>query len=528
LKNEQLLTYGVVIIMRTYKAISRLLIIAIVVSTAKNAPAIQNRNVRNPVGSPTKPVSSRQSSQHRVTGDYMPTGNMIVTGNVGGGKHFRGIVPYNAASNFAGNTNTSTVDSFLRRSAGSESYGDYTGNLRPYYSQTRTVTGFYPGGTRVYTPPTQARRISGLRSASDVIRLENTVPKRYLSNTTINVRPMSLTLDQIDNLVIDDLQKDEKTKRISEQQYQQKLKQTSEQLDTLALESKILDLKIKGKDAEAAQLEKLLEQKKQAKQLPEKPTETKAKEPKPGFYERVKQQIDKFNKDTQAKKDVEKETDAQKQQTYNDSLQNISDKIELSTTGKTRTDQAQDTGDDQSSKFKKLAETYAARAAVAEYGSYDAYVDAKFEKYMKAAEDYMHQGKYYIAASTYDLAGAFKPDNVIFRIGEAHALFAAGEYMSSAFSLARAIEAWPEFVNIKVDFEQIFGEDNKDDFDDRLIDLEKWLDISNAGELNFLAAYVYYHKGNITKAKKYIALAAEKMPDSKAVTILKNAIINQR
>lgn len=511
--------------MRIYKAITCGLVTVIILALGQNANAIQNRNVRNPVGSPTKPVSSRQSSQHRVTGDYMPTGNMIVTGNVGGGKHFRGIVPYNAASNFAGNTNTSTVDSFLRRSAGSESYGDYTGNLRPYYSQTRTVTGFYPGGTRVYTPPTQARRVSGLRSASDVIRLENTVPKRYLSNTTINVRPMSLTLDQIDKLVIDDLQKDEKTKRISEQQYQEKLKQTSEQLNTLALESKILDLRIKGKDAEAAQIEKLLEQR---KQLPEKPTETKAKKPEPGFYERVKQQLDKFNKDTQAKKDVEKETDAQKQQTYNDSLQNINDKIELSTSGKTSTDQAQDTGDDQSSKFKKLAETYAARAAVAEYGSYDAYVDAKFEKYMKAAEDYMHQGKYYIAASTYDLAGAFKSDNVIFRIGEAHALFAAGEYMSSAFSLAMAIEDWPEFVNIKVDFEQIFGKDNKDDFDDRLIDLEKWLGISNAGELNFLAAYVYYHKGNIVKAKKYIAQAAEKMPDSKAVEILKNAILNQR
>ena len=514
--------------MRTYKAITRLLIIAIVLWTAQNAPAMQNRNVRNPVGSPTTPVSSRQSSQHRVTGDYMPTGNMIVTGNVGGGKHFRGIVPYNATSNFAGTTGTSTVDSFLRRSAGSESYGDYTGRIRPYYSQTRTVTGFYPGSTRVYTPPTQGRRTSGLRTASDVLRLENTVPKRYLSNTTLNVRPMSLSLDQIDKLVVSQLQKDEKKTRLNDQQYQQKLEQTSEQLDTLALESKILDLKIKGKDAEAAQWEKLLEQKKQAKQLPDKPADTKTRETEPGFYELTKQHLEKFNKDLQAKKDADLPGDTQQQQSYPESLQNISDKIDPLTADKTQQDKAQTTGEDRFSKINKLAETYAARAAIDKYGSYEAYTDAKFEHYIKAAEQYMLQGRYYIAASTYDLAGVFKSENVIFQIGKAHALFAAGEYMSSAFSLARAIEAWPEYVNIKIDLQQIFGKENKDDIDDRLIDLEKWLDISNAGELNFLAAYIYYHKGNITKAKTYISQAAEEMPESKAVEILKNAILNQR
>ena len=109
--------------------------------------SLENPSVRSPVGGAVVPPSGVQSGLIRSPnpmGTRVP-GNLIVTGNVGGGKQFRGRVPYNATSDFLGRTGTEPVDSFLRYSSGSELYGQYTGKLTPYYSQTRTVTYSTPG-----------------------------------------------------------------------------------------------------------------------------------------------------------------------------------------------------------------------------------------------------------------------------------------------------------------------------------------------------------------------------------------------
>ncbi|MHC4483435.1 MAG: hypothetical protein ACYSW4_07785 [Planctomycetota bacterium] len=99
--------------------------------------------IENPASAATVPPSTFRSGLTRSPGPIGVSGNSVVTGNVGGGRHFRGTVPYNAISDFGGRLSTGTLDSFLRYSAGPREVRRYTGRFAPFYSQTGTVTWRY-------------------------------------------------------------------------------------------------------------------------------------------------------------------------------------------------------------------------------------------------------------------------------------------------------------------------------------------------------------------------------------------------
>jgi tetratricopeptide (TPR) repeat protein len=141
---------------------------------------------------------------------------------------------------------------------------------------------------------------------------------------------------------------------------------------------------------------------------------------------------------------------------------------------------------------------------------------------MRAAEEYLKRGRYYRAADAYTLAAIYKPNDPLVYAGKSHALFAAGEYMSSALFLSRALEIFPEYARFKIDLVAMVGD--KDKLESRITNAEKWLNESDATELRFLLAYVYYQMGRQPEAKKMIDAAFEKMPESAAVAALKEAI----
>ena len=141
---------------------------------------------------------------------------------------------------------------------------------------------------------------------------------------------------------------------------------------------------------------------------------------------------------------------------------------------------------------------------------------------MKAAEDYLTKGKYYRAADSYTMASLYKPDDPLAYAGKSHALFAAGEYMSSALFLYRALEIFPEYALFKIDIETMVA--GRDKLESRVVDVEQWLEKSGSAELQFLLSYIYYQMGRLDQAKKAIDAAHEKMPESPAVKALKKAI----
>jgi tetratricopeptide (TPR) repeat protein len=141
---------------------------------------------------------------------------------------------------------------------------------------------------------------------------------------------------------------------------------------------------------------------------------------------------------------------------------------------------------------------------------------------MKSAENYLKQGKYYRAADSYTLASIYNPSDPLAYAGRSHALFASGEYMSSAYFLTMAINMFPQYVNFKVDLNAMIPD--KDRLESRISDVKVWIEKTNSPELNFLLAYIYYQLGKPDLATKAIDTAAQKMPNSQAAKALKQVI----
>ncbi len=103
--------------------------------------------VGSPIGSPTQVPSARQSglipSRPNTAGSYA---NDIVTGNVGGGRQFRGVVPYSSflySQQGFDDSGSVSVSNFIRRSTGYETY----------YDPQRTVTTLKRDGLSGLQPP---------------------------------------------------------------------------------------------------------------------------------------------------------------------------------------------------------------------------------------------------------------------------------------------------------------------------------------------------------------------------------------
>ncbi len=156
--------------------------------------------------------------------------------------------------------------------------------------------------------------------------------------------------------------------------------------------------------------------------------------------------------------------------------------------------------------------------------SLPAFSEDKFNEYMKAAEIYQKQGRHYRAISAYTLASIYKPGEALAHAGRSHALFAAGEYMSSALYLSRALEISPEYAKVKVDLLAILGTDDKEKLDSRIAEIEQWYKRSDEANLQFLLGYIYYQAGELDKAKEAIDTAHSRMPDSPAVDTLREVI----
>ena len=154
--------------------------------------------------------------------------------------------------------------------------------------------------------------------------------------------------------------------------------------------------------------------------------------------------------------------------------------------------------------------------------TFELFAQEKYDRYIKAAESYMKQARFYRAADAYTLASAYRPDEPIAYAGKAHALFAAGEYISSAVFLARAIELYPDYPSARLDLVSLTGGPAL--FEQRLADLEQCAKAGNAEELHFLLAYVYYRMGQLEQAEAAINSARQVLGDLLAVLSLQRAI----
>ena len=120
--------------------------------------AVENPNVGSPFKTRNAPTHSGQRQRFATQGNpYGKIGNDIVTGNIGGGRHFRGVVPYGSSYYSDAYTSTSgsgSVNDFMRRSADPIANDRNPGQTQSYYDPRRSVSSMRrPDGTSGLTNP---------------------------------------------------------------------------------------------------------------------------------------------------------------------------------------------------------------------------------------------------------------------------------------------------------------------------------------------------------------------------------------
>jgi len=511
--------------------------------------------VRSPVGPGTVPPSSYSSGQIRTPNPIDTSGNLVITGNVRGGRHFRGVVPYQSETDFRAEIPSSSLDSFLRHSAGSEDLDRFFGGTVPYYSPSRTVTSVSPGQTAIFKPPATtygAYRTRGV--ASDTI--ETLLPRQYQRTgtirldtvlTNIRTRPMSKTTKQLEEMlstqidkypyITKSLPKDniDKQRTVQIEQLQSDSKQISS--EAIGLKKGLGDQSLYAQDLRPAAKDELSHE---VSQLPESERVWKMQKPKElligdkqfdtdekmDVYEQMKRQFDGFQKTyepwrTKTKRKTERTTladddEEEKPKGRRKSGQTTSSYVPESQVPGADNFQTRSVLSDKSpvflenNKVKTPHKTFASS------------IKDEFNEHIRVAENYLKEGKYYKAADAYTLASIYKPTDPLGYAGKSHALFAAGEYMSSALFLYKTLNMFPEYARVKIDIVAMVGD--RDTLETRIADVERQLKKTDAPELNFLLGYVYYQIGRLNEAKNQAEIACEKMPDVLAADALKQAV----
>jgi tetratricopeptide (TPR) repeat protein len=438
--------------------------------------SLENPSVGNPVGSGTAPPTAHQPGLIKSPNPIDTSGNLVVTGNVANGMQFRGVVPYNSPTSFYAPPGTlqrtsGGLDSFLRNTAGSQNFGTSSGGLTPYYSPSWTVTTTQPGGRgAVATGDYGKDSFTGTNLPGAQVGYYQGVNSSQNSR-----RPLSMSREDLEKLVQSDVaqytKEDQADSKLQDQFWRDMGIKIQRKDDTLSTDV------VKPVTGKETNLEILL-----------------------GIN-------DKKTQDTRNKQQVD---DKLKQKS------DVFEQMKMSVGGQDNV-MTMPRVDSNESKLGVTPEEFAQS-----YKSFAAHSDDKFNQHMKEAEDFMKQGRFYRAADAYTLASIYKPNDPLGYAGKSLALFGSGEYLSSSLFLARALEIFPGYAEVRVDLAGMIGD--KDTVENRILEARGWMDRSDSGELEFLLSYIYYQMDRMEFSRQSIDAAAKKMPDSPAVAAMKKAV----
>jgi len=441
------------------------------------------------IGDPTVPPSSRRSGLHRSPNPIDTRSNLVVTGNVAGGKHFRGNLPYRATTEFGAQLGSSSIDSFLRYSAPIDNRAL---SPRSYYSPTSTVTSLWRNGSSglISYPTIRSNRGTGelVTSKIPTVVVKPDVPAVSPLYEFSRTRPSSFTTGDLEDVVAIDLKKE----YVALEKVITKKAAALERRD----EEKRLTSLQRGEPMEPAEL-----------------TAKPAEAVKPGEIAKVLEPDVRYRSVYEAMlaeiKLIEPLEEAQADEKAGPEPGDIAEKQEKK--GPL----------DMKSGFSEITpET--AKATVGVHKSFAADAQDKFNYYMRAAEEFLEEGKYYRAADAYSLASVYKPSDPLAYAGRSHALFASGEYMSSAYFLIKTLELFPGYARFKIDLNAMIPD--RDRIESRVADIKEWIEKTESPELSMLLAYIYHQLGMDEFAIEAIDYASEKVPGSAVIGVLKAVI----
>jgi tetratricopeptide (TPR) repeat protein len=568
-----------------------ILIVAVVVFvfTTTGWP-VENYATRNPAGSGTIPMSSFYNSLTGTPNPIDTSANLVITGNVRRGGHFRAAVPYESTTNFGAGLGSSSLSSFLRDSTGSEDFGRYAGGygVQPYYLQSRTVATTRPGhsgvfrpsdtsfnnytlpginfvgtggttstqqtfpGWNTYTLPDSSKKpfdteLQGMNEFAQRPKIVNSLRELLMltrsKETSLTTQDQRLKTEDQKSKTPDFIFQMQDAKLQAQDTKPQSRKQ-QEPIDDDKQD--VYDWVVLPEQTEPLQSDSSLEQKEKA--------ESEQRNVPPMYrmnsflsdsarersdvMEQLRQQIDILRMTIEARIKAEVEESGRKGLTGMDVYEDYRrlagfDKTEpgdINESGKVDFEFLRTQSEDYRSRIFSLEELNKfSKAKISSMAkeirgglSHESFSQAKFNEHIRVAENYLKAGRYYRAADSYSLASIYKMSDPSCLAGRAHALFAAGEYMSSALFLSRALELAPEYIYTNIDLVAMLG--GVERFETKLANARRWLSENDSGKLQFLLAYVYYRTGRLQQAKRAIAVASREMPDSMAVEIVRKAI----
>lgn len=109
------------------------------------------------------------------------------------------------------------------------------------------------------------------------------------------------------------------------------------------------------------------------------------------------------------------------------------------------------------------------------------------------AEQLMQQGEYYRASQVYNSLLTMTPDNALAWLGRANALLAAGEYRSAYLALEQGIGQYPDILRFDFDLPALVG--RREVLDIRRAEIERTLVVNPDYRLRFLLGYLEYFSG---------------------------------
>ncbi|MGA1979636.1 MAG: hypothetical protein ABSG99_03600 [Sedimentisphaerales bacterium] len=501
--------------------------------------------VDNYISPATVPPSTLREGLIQSPAAVGGSGNLLVTGNIRGPAYFRGVVPYYAPTNFGVTLPSSSLDSFLRDSAGSESfsrynrYSGYNLGYRPYYSPTQTVASTMPGAPAMPGVPSRVGA-SAVNITPDALQsyISGTLPVRRdevldtaSALSLARLRPMSMTPEEMQKLISSEIA-NYAPGRLTEQQYQPKMEQYNPEINRESykngevnnpLTSLLLPPAPKQPGGEVNQPFGIPTQEKQtgeeAAEMPFGAFSARDLHKQLDVYDQMKRQLNDLQKKLElalAARQAEKAAGSAAGEGGEKPAEEQFGRPELTAKGQTQ----------EGSQAEKLAETELSvartKSILGPFETFASFSEDKFNQNMRAGEQYLKQGRYYRAVDAYTLASLYKPGDPLAYAGKSHALFVSGEYMSSALFLSRCLQIFPEYARFKIDIEAMVG--GRDKLETRVADVEEWLGKSGAPELQFLLAYVYYQMDRPKPAKEAIDAAYKMMPQDPAVLALKKAI----
>lgn len=459
----------------------RVIILCLMIVTCSTMFA-QNRgpgsnvsDVSSIVGSPRGPLQGRTTTVN----PYNPNiGNDIVTGNVGGGKHFRHTVPYASSSEFGSSlydTGSQSVSSFIRRS----SVDPFTSG-RPYYQSyydpRTTVTSINRGGLSGLTRP---------QNYSQVPLPDYTAPRAAVSESDYYRRqPLSIPSEKMEYLIKQQMGIKEILRR--DEFFQEKMdqKQAPDEVERLK------EILLKTDQTEPDSPEKTDSQK-----IDEMENEL--------LNELLETDTAKEDQEPEVKEDTQKPAETDDSQASEDRA--------------AQTDQVDDI-------LRQSAQYYRTRASriLGEHKDYKSLARAKVAEFVEQASKYMINDKFYKASQSYELAMVWSRNDPQLYHDNALALFAAGSYLSASLQLDQAMRLDKDLVKKKIDLRDHII--NRDVIENRLIELKTLQKNTNSAYLSYLLAYISYRDGKMAQADEAIKIALEMSPDNPSMLAVQNAI----